>query len=93
METALIVPRTVREVHTARQRARFMAKCRQHAALSSACTSPIRARQIASLRLRTETSVAGIELFTDCCDPSPEHKRPALSNYMQEKKGCPSRGS
>jgi hypothetical protein len=52
---------------------------------------PIRAQEIVTLRLVTDSAVAAIKPLLKWDDLVPEHKRPALHEYSQEK-GHPPRG-
>ncbi|HVN78066.1 MAG TPA: glycoside hydrolase family 38 C-terminal domain-containing protein [Terriglobia bacterium] len=53
---------------------------------------PIRAQEIVTLRLVTDSAVAAIKPLLKWDDLVPEHKRPALHEYSQEK-GHPPHGS
>jgi alpha-mannosidase len=56
-------------------------------------TFPVRAQQIVTLRLRTATPVGEIQPLLEWDDLVPEAKRPALREYLPDKKGHPPRGS
>jgi alpha-mannosidase len=54
---------------------------------------PVRPQQIVTLRFRTETQVAAIKPLLDWDELVPPIKRPALHQYLPDKKGHPPRGS
>ena len=54
---------------------------------------PVRPQQIVTLRFRTATPVAAIQPLLEWDELVPPHKRPALHEYLPDKKGQPPRGS
>ena len=54
---------------------------------------PVRAQQIVTLRFRTPEPVAEVRPLTEWDELVPPHKRPALHEYLKDKKGHPPRGS
>jgi hypothetical protein len=54
---------------------------------------PIRPQQIVTLRFRTAEPVAAIQPLLEWDELVPPHKRPALHEYLPDKKGHPPRGS
>jgi len=54
---------------------------------------PVRAQQIVTLRFRTDAPVAEIQPLLEWDELVPSHKRPALHEYLKDKKGHPPRGS
>jgi len=54
---------------------------------------PVRPQQIVTMRFRTAKPVAEIKPLTEWEELVPEKKRPALHEYLKDKKGHPPRGS
>jgi len=53
---------------------------------------PVRPQEIVTMRLRTAEPVAEVKPLTDWDELVPEKKRPALHEYLQDKKGHPPKG-